>query len=100
MYRLVARRWMLLVAVLVVAVAGFCVSRLHGIFGSNHNTATPSGFASEIRVAAQQLHGAPLFRRRSVGSLCDVWAIGATILSGLQCYPGAAGPVRLIRPRS
>jgi hypothetical protein len=36
MHRLVARRWMLLVAVLVVAVAGFCVSRLHGIFGSNH----------------------------------------------------------------
>jgi hypothetical protein len=48
MHRLVARRWMLLVAVLVVAVAGFCVSRLHGIFGSKHNTATPSGFASEI----------------------------------------------------
>jgi hypothetical protein len=36
MHRLVARRWMLLVAVLVVAVAGFCVSRLRGIFGSNH----------------------------------------------------------------
>jgi hypothetical protein len=41
MHRLAARRCMLLVAVLVVAVAGFCVSRLHGIFGSNHNTATP-----------------------------------------------------------
>jgi hypothetical protein len=27
---------------------GFCVYRLHGIFGSNHNTATPSGFADEI----------------------------------------------------
>jgi hypothetical protein len=48
MHRLVARRWMLLVAVLVVAGAGFRVYRLHGIFGSNHNTATPSGFANEI----------------------------------------------------
>ncbi|MFL6086076.1 MAG: MmpS family transport accessory protein [Mycobacterium sp.] len=37
MHRLVARRWMLLVAVLVVAVAGFRVSRLHGILRSNHN---------------------------------------------------------------
>src|SRR4051812_30132898 len=36
MHRLDARRWILLVAVLVVAVAGFRVSRLHGIFGSNH----------------------------------------------------------------
>jgi MmpS family membrane protein len=39
---------MQIVAVLVVAGAGFCVSRLHGIFGSNHNTATPSGFANKI----------------------------------------------------
>jgi hypothetical protein len=46
--RVVTRRWMLLVAVLVVAVAGLCVYRLHGIFGSHHNTATPSGFANEI----------------------------------------------------
>jgi hypothetical protein len=29
---------MLLVAVAVVAVAGFCVYRLHGIFGSHNNT--------------------------------------------------------------
>jgi nitrate reductase NapE component len=48
MHRLVARQWMLLVAVLVVAVAGFCVYRLQGIFGSNHNTTTPNGFANEI----------------------------------------------------
>lgn len=47
MHRLVARRWMLLVTVLVVAVAGFGVCRLHGIFGSNHNTATRSAFANE-----------------------------------------------------
>jgi hypothetical protein len=46
MHRLVARQWMVLVAVVVVA--GFCLYRLHGIFGSNHNTATPRGFANEI----------------------------------------------------
>lgn len=31
-----ARRWTILVAVVVIAVAGFCVYRLHGIFGSHH----------------------------------------------------------------
>ena len=35
--RLLARRWTVLVAVVVVAVAGFAVYRLHGIFGSNNN---------------------------------------------------------------
>jgi hypothetical protein len=39
---------MLLVAVLVVAVAGFCVYRLHGIFGSHYNTSTASAFSNEI----------------------------------------------------
>jgi hypothetical protein len=48
MRRLVGRRWMLLVAVVVVAVAGFGVHRLHGIFGAHRSTATPSGFANEI----------------------------------------------------
>lgn len=38
---------MLLVAVAVVAVAGFCVYRLHGIFGSHHATSTNSGFSNE-----------------------------------------------------
>jgi len=42
------RRWMLLVAVLVVAVAGFAVYRLNGIFGSKDVTSTPSGAANEI----------------------------------------------------
>lgn len=37
-----------LVAVAVLAVAGFAVFRLHGIFGSNHDTSTPSAFADEI----------------------------------------------------
>jgi hypothetical protein len=42
------RRWMLLVAVIVVAVAGFAVYRLNGIFGSQDVTSTPSGGANEI----------------------------------------------------
>ncbi|RDH76940.1 transport acessory protein MmpS [Mycolicibacterium moriokaense] len=42
------RRWMYLVAVVVVAVAGFAVYRLNGIFGSKDVTSTPSGSANEI----------------------------------------------------
>jgi Mycobacterium membrane protein len=34
---LLTRRWTVVVAVVVIAVAGFCVYRLHGIFGSHHN---------------------------------------------------------------
>ena len=37
---------MLLVVVVVVAVAGLCVYRLHGIFGS-HTTSTAGGFSDE-----------------------------------------------------
>jgi hypothetical protein len=39
---------MVLVAVAVVAVAGFTVYRLHGVFGAKHNTSTASGFSNEI----------------------------------------------------
>jgi hypothetical protein len=39
---------MLVVAVVVVAVAGFAVYRLNGIFGSQDVTSTPSGGANEI----------------------------------------------------
>jgi hypothetical protein len=39
---------MLLVAVLVVAVAGFTVYRLNGIFGSHDVVSTPSGSDNEI----------------------------------------------------
>jgi Mycobacterium membrane protein len=46
--RLLSRRWMLLVAVLVVAVAGFAVYRLNGIFGSHDVTSTPSGAENNI----------------------------------------------------
>ena len=45
---LLIRRWMILVAVVVVAVAGFAVYRLNGIFGSQDVTSTPSGGANEI----------------------------------------------------
>jgi hypothetical protein len=40
---LLKRRWMILVAVVVVAVAGFAVYRLNGIFGSQDVTSTPNG---------------------------------------------------------
>jgi hypothetical protein len=40
--------WMVLVAVLVVAVAAFGIYRLHGIFGSHDNTSANSGLANEI----------------------------------------------------
>jgi Mycobacterium membrane protein len=39
---------MLLVAVAVVAAAGFGVYRLHGIFGSHNTTSTAGGFSNEI----------------------------------------------------
>lgn len=39
---------MLLVAVVVVAVAGFVVYRLHGIFASHDVTSTPSGAVNDI----------------------------------------------------
>jgi hypothetical protein len=47
MGRLVTRWWMVLVAVMVVAVAGFAVYRLHGIFGSNHNTSTGGALSDQ-----------------------------------------------------
>src|ERR1700687_5584035 len=39
---------MLLVAVAVVAVAGFAVYRLHGIFGSHNNTSNASAISNEL----------------------------------------------------
>jgi Mycobacterium membrane protein len=39
---------MLLIAVAVVAVAGFAVYRLHGVFGSHNKTSTAGGFSNEI----------------------------------------------------
>ena len=39
---------MLLVAVLVVAIAGLAIYRLHGIFGSHNNTSAAGGISNEI----------------------------------------------------
>jgi hypothetical protein len=46
--RRLGQRWMLLVAVAVIAVAGFTVYRLHGVFASEDVTSTPSGAGDEI----------------------------------------------------
>jgi hypothetical protein len=46
--RRLSRRWMVLVAVAVIAVAGFAVYRLHGIFASQDVTSTPSGAGNDI----------------------------------------------------
>ena len=43
-----ARRWMLLTTVVVVALAGFAVYRLHGIFASQDVTSTAGAGANEI----------------------------------------------------
>ncbi|WP_197281306.1 MULTISPECIES: MmpS family transport accessory protein [unclassified Mycobacterium] len=48
MTSLVRRGWMVLVAVLVVALAGFAIYRLHGIFGSHDTTSANSGLSNEI----------------------------------------------------
>jgi len=39
---------MLIVVVVVVAIAGYAVFRLHGIFGSNHDTSTAEALSDEI----------------------------------------------------
>ena len=46
--RRLSQRWMLLVAVAVLAVAGFAVYRLHGIFACHDVTSTPSGSENDI----------------------------------------------------
>jgi MmpS family membrane protein len=46
--RRLIQRWTLLVAVAVIAVAGFTVYRLHGIFASQDVTSTPSGSDNDI----------------------------------------------------
>jgi hypothetical protein len=44
---LVRRRWIVIVAVVVVAMVSFSVYRLHGIFGSNNVVSRPSADALE-----------------------------------------------------
>ena len=59
---------MLLVAVIVVVVAGFAVYRLNGIFGSKDVTSTPSGAANEsfrsTRSTSSWRYSAPRARSR------------------------------------
>ena len=55
---------MVLVAVLVVAITGFAIYRLHGIFGSHNNTSANSGLSNEIvpfnpKVVVLEVFGAP-----------------------------------------
>ena len=58
------RRWMLLVAVFVVALAGFAVYRLNGIFGSEDVTSTPDNAANDVapfnpKHVVMEVFGAP-----------------------------------------
>jgi hypothetical protein len=46
--RRLGRRWMIVVALAVVAVAGLAVYRLNGIFASQDVTSTPSGSENDI----------------------------------------------------
>ncbi|SPM37932.1 hypothetical protein MNAB215_107 [Mycobacterium numidiamassiliense] len=55
---------MVLVAVLVVAITGFAIYRLHGIFGSHNNVSANSDPANEIvpfnpKVVVLEVFGAP-----------------------------------------
>ena len=45
--RVVRQTWIVLVAVVILAVAGFCVYRLHGIFGSHNNTSAGGGISEQ-----------------------------------------------------
>ena len=61
---LVRRRWMIIVAVVVVALAGFGVYRLHGAFGSEKSTARGAGTSDEIvpfspKEVVYEVFGAP-----------------------------------------
>lgn len=53
--RLLMRKWTVVVAVVVVAVAGFCVYRLHGIFGS-HNDVSAGGALPNDNTASTPKH--------------------------------------------
>ena len=62
--RLARRRWMVLVAVVVVALASFAVYRLHGVFGSHTKVAHGGGVSDEIvpfspKQVVYEVFGAP-----------------------------------------
>jgi hypothetical protein len=46
--RLLSRRWMLVVAAAVLALTGFMVYRLHGVFASHDVTSTPNGSLDDV----------------------------------------------------
>ena len=46
--RRLQRRWIVLVAILVVAAAGSEVNRLHGIFASHNDTSTPGPIGNDV----------------------------------------------------
>lgn len=61
---LLARRWTVLVAVVVIAVAGFSVYRLHGIFGSHHTVSAGGALPNDNTAATPkrvliEVFGAP-----------------------------------------
>lgn len=61
---LIRRGWMVLVAVLVVTLAGFAIYRLHGIFGSHDNTSAHGDLANQIvpfnpKQVKLEVYGAP-----------------------------------------
>ena len=49
MIGLARRTWIVLVVVVVVAIAGFCVYRLHGVFGKTQLTRPGSGLANDTK---------------------------------------------------
>jgi hypothetical protein len=48
-FSFVRRSWMVLVIAIAVAVAGFCVYRLHGVFGVHDNTAAGGSISDDIK---------------------------------------------------
>ncbi|MEB4208853.1 MmpS family transport accessory protein [Mycobacterium sp. 94-17] len=44
---MVKRGWIVLVFVVVLGVAGLCVYRLHGVFGSHNNTSAAGGISDQ-----------------------------------------------------
>ena len=49
MFRLARRVWIPLVVLVVVAIAAFCVYRLHGVFGKTELTRPGSGLANDTK---------------------------------------------------
>ncbi|AAS05598.1 hypothetical protein MAP_3050c [Mycobacterium avium subsp. paratuberculosis K-10] len=82
---LVKRGWMVLVVVVVVGVAGFCVYRLHGIFGSHNNTSAAGGISDQTEPFSPKHITLEVFGNPGGG--------GDHQLRGHQC-PAAAGAQR------